>query len=109
MPSLEFQSILNRPQPTNIPIKKDAAPHLAPPKLSVLSSQAYCIHRTENCPTEFFLWRIGREIFRQRDQKGVFSNLLRELRLGDREKIFRLVFFSSINDILDIITVINTM
>ena len=47
-----------------------------------------------------------REIFRQRDQKEVFSNLLRELRLGDRENFFRLVFFSSINDV---ITVINTM
>ena len=47
-----------------------------------------------------------RKIFRQRDQKGVFSTLLRELRLGDRENFFRLVFFSSINDI---ITVINTM
>ena len=36
-----------------------------------------------------------REIFKQRDQQGVFSNLLRELRLGDRENFFRFVFLSS--------------
>ena len=34
-----------------------------------------------------------REIYKQRDQQGVFSNLLRELRLGDRENFFRLGFF----------------
>ena len=48
-----------------------------------------------------------REIFRQRGQKGVFSNLLHELLLaGDRENLFRLVFFSSIHDY---IIVLNTM
>ena len=30
-----------------------------------------------------------REIYKQRDKQGVFSNLLRELRLGDRENFFR--------------------
>lgn len=30
-----------------------------------------------------------RDIFKQREQQGVFSNLLRELRLGDRECFFK--------------------
>ena len=30
-----------------------------------------------------------REIYKQRDKQGVFLNLLRELRLGDRENFFR--------------------
>ena len=30
-----------------------------------------------------------REIFRQRERQGVFSNLLRELQLGDREYYFK--------------------
>ena len=30
-----------------------------------------------------------REIYRQREQQGVFSNLIRELRLGDREYFFK--------------------
>lgn len=32
-----------------------------------------------------------REIFKQREKQGVFSNLLTELRLHDREFYFRLV------------------
>ena len=30
-----------------------------------------------------------REIFHQRERQGVFSNLLRELQLGDREYCFK--------------------
>ena len=30
-----------------------------------------------------------REIFHQRERQGVFSNLLRELQLGDREYFFK--------------------
>ena len=34
-----------------------------------------------------------REIFRQRERLGIFSNLLRELQLGDREYYFKQVSF----------------
>ena len=33
------------------------------------------------------------EIFRQRERLGIFSNLLRELQLGDREYYFKQVSF----------------
>ena len=34
-----------------------------------------------------------REIYKKREEQGVFSNLLRELRLDDREYFFTLIFF----------------
>ena len=33
-----------------------------------------------------------RDIYKKREEQGVFSNLLRELRLGDREYFFKYVF-----------------
>lgn len=51
----------------------------------VLIDEEHRVERKKKRRHRFWI----REIYKQRDKQGVFSHLLRELRLGDRENFFR--------------------
>ena len=64
----------------------------------VLIDESFETVRKKRRRHRFWVW----EIFKQRDQQEVFSNLLRELQLGDIENFFRLVFLYFFHNCLNI-------